>query len=139
MGRYTLFAYVDGADLDAVASDLDTRFAQFVSENAWHETPSVVNQRHVGDPSQTPGAVPGWDLGLNIPLPDVGQEPQGWFRDIEKTVAFLAELHGITGREFILGVHDAIQGVSEDLFSVDGPTPNLQELRQVLGVREGAR
>jgi hypothetical protein len=83
--------------------------------------------------------LPDWDLGLNMALPDPGQEPSGWFSEVERIVAFLAELHGTTGREFVLGVYDAEGGISEDLFSVDRGSPDMEEFRTILGVRDSAR
>ena len=138
MGRYTLFAYVDGSDLDGVAADLDARLEQFVAGRSWVTTPTVVNQRRLGGTSLAKGDLPDWDLGLNIALPDVGEEPAGWFSELEETIKFLTQLHRLTGRDFILGVHDSKSGITEDLFSIDGPTPDLEEFRTILGVRFGA-
>ncbi len=137
MARHTLFAYADGNDLEEVARDLHRAFIDFVGgrkwicPNAW-----AVNQRHEGDPSVGPGDLPDWELGLNIELPDPGQEPKGWYSDVEATVIFLARLHRSTGRSFAIGISDSRQGISEDLFYVDSHEPDLAELRAIIGVGE---
>jgi hypothetical protein len=136
MGRYTLFAYVDGFDLDGVAAELDARLEQFVRGRSWVTVATVVNQRRLEDASLRNGDLPDWDLGLNIELPDVGEERPGWFGDLEETLGFLAQLHSRTGRDFVLGVYDSQNGITEDLFSIDGPTPNVEEFRRILGVRD---
>jgi hypothetical protein len=135
MARHTLFAYVDGSDLDSIAADLEARFDRFVEATSWRvPRPWVVNQRHDDGPSVAPSDLPDWDLGLNVDLPDPGQEPPNWFIDVDTIARFLGILHGETGRNFIVGIADNEDGFVEDLFSVKCDNPDLQELRQIIGV-----
>lgn len=53
-------------------------------------------------------------------------QPGRWFDDLE--------LASATGRELVLGVADAETGVTEVLFSVRGPQPDLVRLRAIIGV-----
>lgn len=80
-----------------------------------------------------PEDLPDWDLGLNLPLPEVGKEPNGWFSDVEAIALFLATLARKTGREFVIGISDLGRGLSEDLAYVDAAPPDLQNLRAVIG------
>jgi hypothetical protein len=69
-----------------------------------------------------------------LKLPDAGKETAGWFGDVEAIALFLAELHAATGRDFVIGIHDNEAGVSEDLFNVNSATPDLAQLRAIIGV-----
>src|SRR5688572_14043286 len=98
MARHTLYAYVEGSDLEQVVDDIESRVARFVGETRWrHTTPRLVNQRRENDPSLGPDDLPDWELGLNVELPDAPAEPHGWFHDVQTIARFLAELHTITG------------------------------------------
>jgi hypothetical protein len=139
MARHTLYAYVDGSDLDEVADDIESRVTQFVRETGWrHANPRLVNQRRKNDPTLGPDDLPDWELGLNVELPDAPGEAHGWFQDVESIARFLADLHAITGRDFVIGIGDNERGVSEDLFFVNDATPDLSLLRQIVGVRDDA-
>jgi hypothetical protein len=139
MSRHVLYAYVDGVDLAEVAEMLESKCDSFVGKYAWRATPSVVNQVHERDPTLGSDDLPDWHLGLNMELPDPGDEPVVWFDEVARITLFLAELHRTTGRCFTLGVGDEATGVAEDLFTVDTPEPSLGDLRKILGVREAAR
>ncbi|MGJ7498620.1 hypothetical protein ACSFA8_26685 [Variovorax sp. RT4R15] len=134
MPQHTLFAYVDGADLHAVAASLEECLNTFAQEGDWRATaPMVVNQQGALDGLRA-GDLPSWDLGLNLSLPDVGREPERWFVDVERIALFLGRLHGQFERDFIIGIADNSTGISEDLFTVDSDVPNLARLREVIGV-----
>jgi len=135
MPRHTLYAYVDGADLDDVADMLDARFAEFVASRHWVAgRASVVNQRHGAEAGTRPGDLPLWELGLNLELPDPDAEPSGWFVDVEAVALFLGALHRECGRDFIIGIADAESGITEDLFDVSTDSPDLSRLRAIVGV-----
>jgi len=139
MARHTLYAYVEGSDFADVADELELRLFRFVDSGQWrYATPKIVNQRHKDDPSLGPGDLPDWDLGLNIDLPDPPEEPAGWFGDIERIVGFLAELHVATGRDFVIGIGDNESGISDDLFGINSASPDVEQLRRFLGVRDDA-
>lgn len=136
MPRHTLFAYVEGSDLQGIAEGLEAEFDRFVAQSIWTwGKPWVINQRRDDDPSLGPDDLPDWEVGLNMHLPDPGDEPAGWFADVEQIARFLGRLHAQTGRDFILGIGDNGSGHSEDLFRVDSPQPDLGLLRRLIGVK----
>jgi len=70
-------------------------------------------------------------------LPDPGDEPEGWFGDVERVVWYLAKLHSTFAREFVIGIADNVTGFTKDLFFVESDTPDLGRLRSASGVRSG--
>ncbi len=138
MARHVLYAYTDGADLEDVADLLDARFAEFVDSRDWVSGRVwVVNQRHWNETCAQPGDLPYWDLGLNLELPDPNTEPSGWFADVEAIAVFLGGLHGESGRDFIIGIVDTVTDITEDLFDISTESPELIELRAIIGVNDG--
>lgn len=134
MPKHTLFAYVDGADLHAVAGSLEGRLNAFAQEGGWRTAPPmVVNQQATSDGLRA-GDMPLWDLGLNLSLPDVGCEPEGWFADVERVARFMGHLHAQFERDFVIGIADNGSGVAEDLMTVDSFVPDIALLREVIGV-----
>lgn len=135
MPRHTLYAYVDGADLNDIADALDSRFSEFVEGRRWIAgRVSVVNQKHGEETCSQPEDLPLWDLGLNLELPDRGMESPGWFNDVEAVARFLGTLHREFGRDFAIGIADTQTGVTEDLFHVSTDAPDLQSLRAIIGL-----
>lgn len=135
MPGHSLYAYVDGADLEDIAEMLVVRFAAFVGSRDWvagHA--SVVNQRHGDETCLQAGDFPLWDLGLNLELPAPDHEPLGWFTDVEAIAQFLGWLHKESGRNFIIGIADTQAGITEDLFVVSSDSPDLGKLRAIIGV-----
>jgi len=137
MAFQTLYAYVDGSDLHEVADLLLDRLRAFVESDGWLvRKPSVVNQRRTDDPTLGPEDFPDWELGLNLELPKRGDEPPGWFSDVEKIARFLGELHSTTGRDFVIGIGGGGPGFSEDLFFVRSASPDVGWLKSALGVKD---
>ncbi len=135
MSKHTLFAYVDGYDLRDVADEIEALCEAFVSDRYWqYQSPWAVNQRLEPDDRHTSNDLPEWELGINMDLPDPGCEPFGWFSDVEAIATFLGTLHARTGREFVIGIADNEQRYSEDLFSIRSEHPNVEELRQIIGI-----
>lgn len=137
MKRHTLYAYVDGSDLEDVAAPIEEGLLVLAAAPGWVASrPTVVNQKaRVSD--GRPGDLPDWDLGINFALPDPGTEPDGWFGDVERIAEHLAKLHLAFDREFVIGIADNVKGVAEDLFSVESGTPDLARLRSAIGVCGG--
>jgi hypothetical protein len=136
MSRHILYAYVDGSDLDEIADILDARFEEFIENRHWTAgAASVVNQGREPDPTMQPGDLPDWDLGLNLELPDPGNEPPGWFADVESIARFLGTLHREYHRDFVIGIADSETGITDDLFTVSTHFPDLDELGAIIGVR----
>jgi hypothetical protein len=137
MPGHTLYAYVDGADLQDVAAMLEARFTEFISSRRWVAGgASIVNQRHGPDTCTQPGDLPLWDLGITLSLPEPGTEPPGWFADIEAVAQFLGTLHRECARDFIIGIADTETGVTDDLFTVSTDSPDLDRLRAMIGVAD---
>ena len=135
MSMHTLFAYVDGFDLQDMADEVEKLCEAFVADRHWQfGTPWVVNQRLETGERHTSNDLPEWELGINMDLPDPGCEPLGWFSDVEAIAEFLGTLHARTGREFVIGIADNQHGYSEDLFTVQSEHPDLEQLRQIIGV-----
>src|SRR5215831_3849086 len=130
MPRHTLFAYVEGSDLDDIANALEWRLRAFVEGRVWVAGEAwVVNQQLEADASCTePEDIPCWDLGLNLHLPDPGMEPAGWFADVEAIARFLGNLHGEFGRDFVVDISDAQTGIAEDLYCIADSWPDLEML-----------
>lgn len=135
MPKHVLYAYVDGSDLHELEESLLSSFDDFVEGREWTlRGVKVVNQRHEEDETLSEGDLPAWDLGLNVNLPDVGHEPEGWFTDVEAIATWLGDLHVKTERDFIIGIFDTEYQTAEDLFYIDTARPDIDELREITGV-----
>lgn len=134
MPQHTLYAYVEGADLEEIATELESRFLNFVRCREWR-LPSVwvVNQKHGNWGVLQPGDLPLWDLGLNMALPDPDDPQTDWFNDLEETVLFLARLHEEFNRDFVLGLADSVTEIVKDMFDITSGDPDLRLLREALG------
>jgi hypothetical protein len=130
MPKITLFAYVDGSDLDSVAAAVETRLDALVAERKWELADVwVVNQRH---PPEKPDGAAEWDLGVNLTLPAGRKRSPRWTEDVLSIAAACAALHRETGRRFVIGVHDSKSDATRDVFVVDSPTPDLERLASAL-------
>jgi hypothetical protein len=134
MPRHTLFAY--GSDLDDIADALEERLGAFVDRKRWVASEAwVVNQQQEHDESCTqPEDIPGWDLGLNLHLPDPGMEPAGWFADVEAIARFIGTLHEEFGRDFVIGIADNQTGIGEDVYPIGDSSPDLEKLAEISGL-----
>jgi len=139
MARHTLYAYVDGSDLDEVADSIQVALEKLVAASSWaFVRPRIVNQKHERDDSYRPDDLTDWDLGLNLDLPDPGVEPTGWFQDVEQLARLVGQIVTRTGREFVIGISDNATGVAEDLFDIEDDHPDLARLRAVIGSGSGS-
>jgi len=133
MQRHTLYAYVDGSDLDDVVAGIEKELVELAAAPVWVlSRPLVVNQKAKGIDSRS-GDLPDWDLGINMALPNPGQEQNDWFADIELVVARLVHLRSQFGRDFVIGIADNATGSADDLFYVESDAPDLVRLRAVVG------
>ncbi len=133
--HFTLYAYADGSDLHQLESKLEVAFKQLIKSRPWVcGTPTLVNQRHAPDSSVGPEDLPDWDLGLNLVVPEVGNEPPGWFGDIQHIAKSLAAIWEDTGQPFVMGMYNSSTGVTEDLFHVHRSTVDLNYLTRIIGV-----
>ena len=129
MAKRTLFAYVQGTDLDGVSEALAAKLDELVAERKWiSKDVWVVNQRVDG----AGGAVAEWDLGLNLALPAARPKTATWLEDVVAIATAFGALHAETGRKFVIGIHDAKTDAVKDLFFVDSNTPDLNALRAAL-------
>ena len=113
----TLFAYVDGRDIDEkIVASVETRLDALVESRKWiSKDVWVVNQHEP----------PHWDLGLNLTLPP----SKKWTEDVVAIAQELAVLHKETGGRFVIGIHDPSSDETTDLFRVENDTPDLEKLR----------
>jgi hypothetical protein len=136
MARGTLYAYVDGSDLDDVADEIEAALDELVASSKWaFQTPTIVNQQHERDDSYGPDDLTDWDLGLNLDTPETGAEPAGWLQDVEQVARVVGRVAARTEREFVIGISDSTTGATEDLFDVEDDNPDLAQLRAVIAVR----
>jgi len=131
---HTLYAYVDGSDLDDVETLLLGEFQTFARGRSWSRSTWVVNQRQPSTSPEKYGDLPNWDLGLNHELPDPGDEVPGWFEEVEAIALFLGALAEKSGREFVIGIRDNGTGSADDLFFVGGLHVDVARLRAIVGV-----
>jgi hypothetical protein len=133
--RHILYAYVDGCDHQDIAEVLDARLTEFVEGRKWTAGRAwSVNQVQDEDGSLKGDDLPLWDLGINLELPDPGEEPPGWFADVQAIAVFAGTLHREFGRDFVIGIEDTETGIAEDLFYVSTDIPDLGRLRSIIGV-----
>lgn len=116
-GSKTLFAYVDGRDIDdALVTSVEGRLDALVEKRKWiSKDVWVVNQHEP----------PHWDLGLNLTLPS----SKKWTEDVVAIAQELAILNRETKSRFVIGIHDAAAEKTIDLFTVDNDAPDLEKLR----------
>ena len=103
----TVYVYVDGADLEAVESTLESAFTRLVS--GWPNAGAhLVNQRHPRTPDLDKDDLPDWDLGINLPITSFNST------FAVALVEFAREISTTTGRELVVGVASE-RGTTEDL------------------------
>lgn len=135
MSVHTLYAYVDGSDLNEVASALEEGFDAFVSSRPWSRKTWVVNQRHPCDERDGPRDLPLWELGLNHELPDPGTEVVGWFDEVEEIAQYIGDLAKGFGRQFVVGIAGRDSDVSGDLRHIATRDVDLPTLRAIVGIK----
>ena len=136
MPRYTLFAYVDGADLEDIAESLEARFRQFAGSRRWIAGhPTIINRRFGKVQITHSGVTELWRLGLTLELPEIGTELPRWFEDVEAVARFLGTLHIEFGRTFSLGFVDPETDRTEELFGVATDPSDVGKLPAITGVR----
>lgn len=129
---HTLFAYVDGSDLDEVEEELSQRFQRLLDGRSWSGEAIFVNVRHKPDDTFGPGDMPDWNLGINL---DVDLATTSWRSDVEVLVRSLGELHRNTRRDFVVGLFDHGSGVAEDIWSIDSDSPDADALLRAISGR----
>jgi hypothetical protein len=129
MCKHTLYAYVEGYDLDSIAAAITDRLSALVNERDWISGEAwVVNQKQGNLTSDGE-----WELGMNLNLPDPYHEPEGWFSDIEEVAIACNELAVAHNRSFVLGIADQSTRVAEDLFFLDGGPIDIERLKAIIG------
>lgn len=124
-----LYVYVDGSDLDEIQGTLVSRFDQLA--HRWSSLDAyLVNERSERAPDLRPDDLVDCDLGVNMPLENLGLE------QVDELLPFLRALAEETGREFVIGI-GLSSGVSEDVIAI-GATAGDRErklvLAQILGL-----
>ena len=99
--EHVLAAYVDGFDLESVASAIRRTLERFAVSNSWPSSAvRLVDQRSPFDPAE-PDFLPQWDLGINLGLDHIPRTPD-WFAGVASLIGMMQQLASETGREFVL-------------------------------------
>lgn len=125
MTAHILSSYVLPGDVVVDAGAVVEAVNSFISSRSWKcaEVWAVSQLSEDGE----------GELGLNLALPDVGEEPDGWYEDVEAVVSFCVRLRREVGRDFVVGLaHQG--GVAEDVIDIDSDEPNTRYLRRFIGV-----
>lgn len=125
MTKRTVYAYVIPDDAVVDESLMIQGVNEFISDCQWL-CPDVwtVNQRHETGERE---------LGLNIALPELCQEPINWFSGVEAIVALCVDLRHEFECDFVLGVAED-GSHAKDVIEVDDDLPNIQFLKKFIGV-----
>jgi hypothetical protein len=129
MRNHVLYAYAEGDDFELVAAQITERLGALVANREWITGDARVanQQRRKGD------AVDGWDLGINLELPDPEAEPSGWFEDVEEIAITCNELARDLDTPFVIGISDQQSGIADDLFCLDGCAIDVERLEAIIG------
>ena len=133
---HTLYAFVEGNDLEEVAVEIVPALQNFVSTRSWSRPTTYINQRHAATNDLGAEDLPDWELGLAHELPNPGTEQPGWFNDIESIGVFLADLSQTTSRDFVICLTNTVTGISEDIDYVQNGNFDIDSLKRGLGVDE---
>ena len=129
MRKHILYAYAEGSDFDHVSKSIVERFESLIKIREWSSGEAwIVNQR-----SEDRAGEARWELGINLELPDPGQEPAGWFSDIEEVAVTCNELCQAHHVGFVIGIADQMTGVTDDLFGIDGGSIDIERLKAIIG------
>jgi hypothetical protein len=130
MAKNTLYAYFLGDDFGSFADLFVERANHFIQSRTWI-CPGVwtVNQRRTAS-----DGVPEWDLGLNLHLHDPYQEPPDWFSDVEEIVIFCIACRAEFHHDFEIGISDNEQHNSEVIIEITDEPPDLDYLRNFIGI-----
>lgn len=129
MRKHVLYAYAEGDDFDFVVATITERLDGLVANREWisGEARVVNQQRRKGDMAD------GWDLGINLELPDPEKEPCGWFEDVEEIAITCNELARDLDTPFVIGISDQESGIVDDLFGLDGGAIDVARLKAIIG------
>jgi len=125
MPAHILSSYVLPGESTVDAAAVVEAVNAFISSRSWKcsDVWAVSQMREDGE----------GELGLNLALPDVGREVDGWYEDVEAVVSFSVQLRREIDRDFVISLaHEA--GAAEDVMDIDSDEPNTMYLRQFIGV-----
>lgn len=133
MPKHILYVYVDGRDLEGVASKLEPAIDDLLWRRTWiMPRPTLVNQKHAPEAAAGPGDLPGWDLGINLDVPDIGKEPDDWLDDVEFLVIAFWDLRKRFGQDFVLGIFEARSETTEDLGVINHKLPKIADIKKAI-------
>jgi hypothetical protein len=121
MPKNTIYLYVDGCDLRDSEAELVAAFAGLA--RAW-KNPSllVINDKQTSDSTAHPEDLPEWSLGLNVNADTVTEH------DLESMLRFGKDLAGRTGHDFVFGLADQQQYISDDLCFISADAGDAERL-----------
>ena len=129
MRKHILYCYAEGDDFEFIAEPITEQLDRLVANRTWISGDAqVVNQqRRKGDKFD------GWELGINLELPDPFMEPNGWFEDVEEIAIACNELARDFDTPFVIGIFDQQSHLSYDLFGLNGGAIDVERLRAIIG------
>ena len=120
----TLYALVDGFDLDAVDGVLRSGFENIIAELRLQNA-CILNERHPPSKGDRPDDIPEWNLGILVPCEDMRVE------SLDSLLLMLEQLSRQTGRDFVLGVQFPNRP-TEDIMHVSWGSALSENLRAAL-------
>lgn len=125
MSEHTVYAYVIPDDAVVDQASMIQRVNEFISGRHWlcPDVWAVNQKRGTGDR----------ELGINIALPGLYQEPKGWFSDIEAIAALCVQLRQEFECDFVIGIAED-GNHAEDIIEVENDQPNIAFLKKFIGV-----
>jgi hypothetical protein len=125
MATHILSAYVLPGDIAVDPKAVVEKVNAFISSRHWlcPDAWAVHQQRQDEE----------GELGLNLALPELGNEPVGWFDDVLAIVSFCVELRREIGRDFVVSIADQT-GLADDIIEIASDSPNTEHLKQFIGI-----
>ena len=131
MSRHILYAYVDGYDLEDVATAFEADITSFLKTFAWPVGKAwLVSQRESKKEQSTD--LPRWDLGVNLELTETREEMLPYFANVEDLVVFLRSQSEKIDREFVLGISDTCTRDTWEFAFIGVEQVNIERIRRAL-------
>lgn len=123
------YVYADGSDLELYEAALVRAFSNFAATR--EEATSVINERGPRTADLREDDLPDWNLGLNFSVATLSESLSN------DLVSFLSKLSRDTDRDFVIGLWNENEQVSEDIMFIgpDSSSSSGATLRQIVNGR----
>ena len=130
MAKNTIYAYLIGNELGAIADTIVAQINEFITHQNWIcSNIWAVNQQRNTDEGHKE-----WELGINIDLPDPNQEPPGWFNDVKTIISFFVNIRKKYNHDIVVGISDNERGLAEDIREIDSDEPDIEFISRFIGI-----